>query len=99
MTPIQYAAALLYCQEQIELCGKDGEAEDARRFATLKRDLWDEVARLGLVGRVEDKIVDFSDAPDLVRELASSLVHLYSAGSSASGDSMPSIEASRGKCA
>ena len=99
MTPIQYAAALLYCQEQIDFCGKDGDAADARCFATLKRDLWDEVTQLGLVGRVEGKIVDFSDAPDLVRELARSLVHLYSAGSSASGDPMPSIQASRGKCA
>jgi hypothetical protein len=37
MTPLQYAAALLYCQEQIDLRAKHGEAEDARRFAALER--------------------------------------------------------------
>jgi hypothetical protein len=78
MTPIQYAAALLYCQEQIDLCGKDGEAEDARRFAALERDLWGEVTKLGLAGHVEDRIEDIAAAPDLVRDLAKSLGHMCS---------------------
>jgi hypothetical protein len=99
MTPIQYAAALLYCQEQVDLCGKDGKAEDARRFAALERDLWAEVTKLGLAGRVKDAIEDIADAPALVRDLARSLVHLCSGASSAPVDSKTSIEASPRKCA
>jgi hypothetical protein len=99
MTPIQYAAALLYCQEQIDLCGKDGEAEDARRFATLQHDLWAEVTKLGLAGRVEDTIEDIADAPDLVRDLARSLVHLCSGALATSVDAKTAIETSPKKCA
>ena len=99
MTPIQYAAALLYCQEQIALCGKDGGAEDAQRFAALERDLWTEVTKLGLAGHVEDTIDEIADAPELVRDLARSLVHLCSGRSSASVDPTTSMETSPSKCA
>jgi hypothetical protein len=99
MTPLQYAAALLYCQEQVDLCGKDGEAEDARRFAALERDLWGEVTQLGLAGHVEDQIEKIAGAPDLVRDLARSLGHPCSGAFSASVDSRTSSEAPHGNCA
>ena len=99
MTPLQYAAALLYCQEQIDLCAKRGKAEDARRFAALERDLWGEVAKLGLAGHVKDTIEDIAAAPDLVRDLAQSLAHLCSNGGSASVDSQTAGEAPPEQCA
>jgi hypothetical protein len=34
MTPIQYAAVLLYCQEQIDLCGKGGGEAAGVRWTT-----------------------------------------------------------------
>jgi hypothetical protein len=92
MTPLQYAAALLYCQEQIGLCAKRAKAEDARRFAALERDLWDEVAKLGLAGRVKDTIEDIAAAPDLVRDLAKSLADSCSDEFSASVDSQTASE-------
>jgi hypothetical protein len=99
MTPLQYAAALLYCQEQIDLRAKHGEAEDARRFAALERELWGEVAKLGLAGRVKDAIEDIADAPALVRDLAHSLAHLCSDEISASVDAQTASEAPGAKCA
>jgi hypothetical protein len=99
MTPLQYAAALLYCQEQIECCAKRSAAEDARCFAALERDLWGEVAKLGLAGRVEDTMEDIADAPDLVQDLAQSLAHACSNGFSASGDAQTASEAPPEQCA
>ena len=99
MTPLQYAAALLYCQEQIDLCAKRGKAEDARRFAALARDLWGEVAKLGLTGRVKDTIEDIAAAPNLVRDLAQSLADPCSDRFSASVDSQTASETPPEQCA
>ena len=99
MTPLQYAAALLHCQEQIDLCAKRGKAEDARRFAALARDLWGEVAKLGLTGRVKDTIEDIAAAPNLVRDLAQSLADPCSDRFSASVDSQTASETPPEQCA
>jgi hypothetical protein len=63
----------------------------------LERDVWAEVTQLGLAGQVEDKIKDIADAPDLVRDLATSLIHVASGGFSALADSETAGEASRGQ--